>query len=139
MAVPSHGFRAVLAELAPALEAGAAIVSLAKGIEAGSNLRMSEIVAQVLPGHPAGVLSGPNLAREVAEGQPAATVVALPDEQTAQMVQRHLHCGTFRVYTGTDVVGCEIAGSTKNDPRSARLQKRKPLKIGNSRMPRKTN
>lgn len=114
MAVPSHGFRAVLSDLVPSLSAGAAIVSLTKGIEMGSNLRMSEIVAELAPGHPIGVLSGPNLAREVAEGQPAATVVALSDEELARRVQGHLHCGHFRVYTGTDVVGCEISGSAKN-------------------------
>lgn len=114
MAVPSHGFRAVLEELAPDLAAGTPVVSLAKGIEAGTNLRMSEVVAEVLPGHPAGALSGPNLAREVAEGYPAASLVVLPDELLARRVQGHLHSSTFRVYTGTDVVGCEIAGATKN-------------------------
>jgi glycerol-3-phosphate dehydrogenase (NAD(P)+) len=114
VAVPSHGFRGVLEEMAGSLAAGAAVISLSKGIEVGTNLRMSEVVGEVLPGHPAGVLSGPNLAREVAEGQPAATVVALADEALAQLVQAHLHCGTFRVYTGTDVVGCEIAGASKN-------------------------
>jgi glycerol-3-phosphate dehydrogenase (NAD(P)+) len=114
VAVPSHGFRGVLEAMAPDLPGGAAIVSLAKGIEAGSNLRMSEVIAQVLPGHPAGVLSGPNLAHEVAAGQPAATVVALADESLARQVQELLHCSTFRVYTGTDVVGCEIAGASKN-------------------------
>ena len=114
MAVPSHGFRAVLEAMAAAVPPGAAVVSLAKGIEGGTDLRMSEIVAQVLPGHPAGALSGPNLAREVAEGQPAASLVVLPDEPLARVVQECLHSGTFRVYTGTDVVGCEIAGATKN-------------------------
>ncbi|HUA94713.1 MAG TPA: NAD(P)H-dependent glycerol-3-phosphate dehydrogenase [Acidimicrobiales bacterium] len=114
VAVPSHGFRAVLESMAPHLPRGAAVISLAKGIEGGTNLRMSEIVAQVLPTHPAGALSGPNLAREVAEGQPAATVVVAPDEDVARTVQEHLHCGTFRVYTGTDVVGCEVAGAAKN-------------------------
>ena len=91
-----------------------AIISLAKGIETGSNLRMSEVVGEVLPGIPAGVLTGPNLAREVAEGQPAASVVALPDEALARRVQDLVHTRTFRVYMGTDVVGCEIAGATKN-------------------------
>ncbi|MHB1583836.1 MAG: NAD(P)H-dependent glycerol-3-phosphate dehydrogenase [Acidimicrobiales bacterium] len=114
MAVPSHGFRAVLGELAPHLAAGAVVVSLAKGIEHATTKRMSEVVAEVAPGHPAGVLSGPNLAGEVAEGQPAATVVALADEEHARTVQERLHCETFRVYWGTDVVGCEIAGATKN-------------------------
>lgn len=114
VAVPSHGVRAVLQDMAPLLPAGAVVVSLAKGIEAGTNLRMSEIVAEVLPGHPVAVLTGPNLSREVAAGHPAATVVACEDESIARCVQDLLHCGTFRVYTGTDVVGCEIAGASKN-------------------------
>jgi glycerol-3-phosphate dehydrogenase (NAD(P)+) len=114
MAVPSHGFRDVLTRLVPDLAAGVPVVSLAKGIETATNRRMSEVVAEVAPGHPAGVLTGPNLAREVAEGQPAASVVALPDEDLARLVQERLHCATFRVYTGTDVVGCEIAGASKN-------------------------
>jgi glycerol-3-phosphate dehydrogenase (NAD(P)+) len=114
MAVPSHGFRGVLGQLVPSLGGGVPVVSLAKGIESGSNLRMSEIVAQLAPANPAGVLTGPNLAREVAEGQPAATVVAFDDVAEAERIQELLHTGTFRVYTGTDVVGCEIAGATKN-------------------------
>src|SRR5271156_3597092 len=75
MAVPSHGFRQVLMRLAPTLTTGVAVVSLAKGIEEETHLRMSEIIADVLPGSHAGVLTGPNLAREVAQGQPAASVV----------------------------------------------------------------
>ncbi len=108
------GFAAVLEDLQPFAAGVEAIVSLSKGIENGTNLRMSEVVAQVLPETPAGVLTGPNLAREVAEGQPAASVVALPDETLARQVQDLLHTRTFRVYMGTDVVGCEIAGATKN-------------------------
>lgn len=114
VAVPSHGFREVLGGLAGAVQRGVPIVSLAKGIEASTHLRMSQVIAEVLPDHPAGALSGPNLAEEVAAGQPAATVVALPERGMAERVQALLHCGTFRVYTGTDVVGCEIAGATKN-------------------------
>lgn len=114
MAVPSHGFRNVLEQMAPDLPDGAAVISLTKGIETGTNLRMSQVIGEVLPGHPAGALSGPNLAREVAEGYPAASLVALPEESMARRVQDRLHCSTFRVYTGTDVVGCEIAGAAKN-------------------------
>jgi len=114
MAVPSHGFRAVLSEAAPAVRGVEAVVSLAKGIETGTNLRMSQVVAEVLPGVPAGVLTGPNLAREVALGHPAACVVALPDEALARRVQELVHSRTFRAYRGTDVVGCEVAGATKN-------------------------
>lgn len=114
VAVPSHGFRSVLEEMAEWLPLDAAVVSLAKGIEAGTNLRMSEVIADVLPGRHAGVLCGPNLAHEVAAGHPAATVVAFADETLATRVQARLHCGTFRVYTATDVIGCEVAGASKN-------------------------
>ncbi len=114
MAVPSHGFRDVLDDLAPHLVPGAAVVSLAKGIEAAPTCGCPRWWPKWLPGSPAGVLTGPNLAREVAEGQPAASVVALDDEALATEVQQLLHTGSFRVYTGTDVVGCEIAGATKN-------------------------
>jgi glycerol-3-phosphate dehydrogenase (NAD(P)+) len=114
VAVPSHGFRAVLEALAPHLSADVAIVSLTKGIESQTNLRMSEIVHQVLPSNPAGVLTGPNLAREIAEGQPAASVVALDDPSLAELAQDALHGATYRVYTSNDVVGCEVAGAVKN-------------------------
>jgi glycerol-3-phosphate dehydrogenase (NAD(P)+) len=114
MAVPSHGFRGVLSDMAAHADGVDAIVSLAKGIEIGTNLRMSQVVAEVLPGVPAGVLTGPNLAKEVAQGHPAACVVALPDEDLARRVQGLVHTRTFRTYMGTDVVGCEIAGATKN-------------------------
>ena len=114
MAVPSHGFRAVLSELAESIPAGAPVVSLAKGLEQGSHLRMTEVIAEVAPGHLAGVLTGPNLAREIAAGQPAATVVAMRDEEMARAVQEVLRTQTFRVYTNPDVVGCEMAGATKN-------------------------
>lgn len=114
VAVPSHGFRVILEAMAPALADGAAVVSLAKGIEAGTNLRMSEIAGEVLPDHATGVLTGPSLAHEVASGHPAATLVSFRDASLARRVQELLHCANLRVYTGTDVVGCEIAGATKN-------------------------
>ncbi|MGH8980899.1 MAG: NAD(P)H-dependent glycerol-3-phosphate dehydrogenase [Acidimicrobiales bacterium] len=114
VAVPSHGFRSVLEQMAGSLPADAVVVSLTKGIEAGTNLRMSEVIADVLPGAHAGVLCGPNLAHEVAAGHPTATVVALADEAFAKRIQERLHSPTFRVYTATDVVGCEIAGASKN-------------------------
>jgi glycerol-3-phosphate dehydrogenase (NAD(P)+) len=75
---------------------------------------MTEVVAQVLPGHPAGVLTGPNLAHEVVAGQPAATVVAMTDDAVAGEIQELLRTDTFRVYTNPDLVGCETAGATKN-------------------------
>ena len=90
------------------------MLSLAKGLEQGTHLRMTEVIAQVVPGHLAGVLTGPNLAREIAAGQPAATVVAMTDESMARQIQEVLRTPTFRVYTNPDVVGCEMAGATKN-------------------------
>ena len=114
MAVPSHGFRSVLDQAVPFAGNVRAVVSLAKGIETGTNLRMSQVVAEILPGIAAGVLTGPNLAREVAQGHPAACVVALADDDLASRVQGLVHSATFRAYRNTDVVGCEIAGATKN-------------------------
>ncbi len=114
MAVPSHGFRAVLGELAPFLGRDTPVLSLAKGLERGTHLRMTEVVAEVVPGRCTGVLTGPNLAREIVAGQPTATVVAMTDEAAARMVQELLRTETFRVYTNPDVVGCETAGATKN-------------------------
>jgi glycerol-3-phosphate dehydrogenase (NAD(P)+) len=114
MAVPSHGFRAVLTDMASHVGPTVPLLSLAKGLEQGTHLRMTEVMAQVLPGHAAGVLTGPNLAREVVAGQPAATVVAMTDESIAMDVQELLRTDTFRVYTNPDVVGCETAGATKN-------------------------
>jgi glycerol-3-phosphate dehydrogenase (NAD(P)+) len=114
MAVPSHGFRAVLQDMVPLAGGLEAIVSLSKGIEIGTNLRMSQVIGETLPDVPAGVLTGPNLASEVAQGHPAASVVALVEENLARRVQSLVHTKTFRVYMGTDVIGCEIAGASKN-------------------------
>jgi glycerol-3-phosphate dehydrogenase (NAD(P)+) len=114
MAVPSHGFRDVLAALAPHLRPWIPILSLTKGLEQQSLMRMTEIVADVLPGHPAGVLSGPNLAIEVLRGYAAAAVIAIPDIQVASRLQELLHTRLFRVYTSTDVTGVELGGALKN-------------------------
>ena len=83
MGIPSHGFRSTLRDLAPFLGAGVPVVSLSKGLEPETRLRMTEVVAQELPGNPAGVLTGPNLAKEVLAGQSAAAVLAMPDEREA--------------------------------------------------------
>ncbi len=114
MAVPSHGFRAVLAEAVPLIRPGAPVVSLSKGVEQGSLKRMTEVVAELLPGHPAGVLTGPNLAKEIMAGRPAASVIAMTDEAVADDLQLVFTTPSFRVYTNPDVIGCEVAGALKN-------------------------
>jgi glycerol-3-phosphate dehydrogenase (NAD(P)+) len=114
MAVPSHGFRQVLTDARPHLAAGAPVISLAKGLEQGTLLRMTEVVSEVVPDHPTGVLTGPNLAKEVLAGHPSASVVALADETVCTELQSLFRADTFRVYTNLDVVGCEIAGALKN-------------------------
>ncbi|HEX9467709.1 MAG TPA: NAD(P)H-dependent glycerol-3-phosphate dehydrogenase [Acidimicrobiia bacterium] len=117
MAVPSHGYRSVLINAAGSIAADIPIVSLAKGIERGTLARMTEVTLDVLSGHPAdrvAVLTGPNLAREVAEGEPAASVIACIDSNVALMLQQLFMSRSFSVYTNPDVVGCEIAGALKN-------------------------
>jgi glycerol-3-phosphate dehydrogenase (NAD(P)+) len=114
MAVPSHGFRAVAAQAAPFLRPWVPIVSLSKGIEGDTLLRMTEVASEEMPGRPVGVMTGPNLAREIMAGQPAASVVAIADATIASELQRVLTQPTLRVYTNPDVVGCEVAGVVKN-------------------------
>jgi glycerol-3-phosphate dehydrogenase (NAD(P)+) len=114
MAVPSHGYRAVLEAAAPHVRPWVPVVSLAKGLEPGSLKRMSEVVNEVLPGHPVAVLTGPNLAKEIMAGQPAASVVAIDDDVIATELQRVFASIRLRVYTNPDLVGCEIAGVVKN-------------------------
>ncbi|MBX7432678.1 NAD(P)H-dependent glycerol-3-phosphate dehydrogenase [Mycobacterium sp. Y57] len=114
MGVPSHGFRAVLTELATQLRPWVPVVSLVKGLEQGTNYRMSEIVDEVLPGHPAGILAGPNIAREVAEGYAAAAVLAMPDQHLAANLAQLFRTKRFRTYNTDDVVGVEMAGALKN-------------------------
>jgi glycerol-3-phosphate dehydrogenase (NAD(P)+) len=114
MGVPSHGFRGVLEELSKELRPWVPVVSLVKGLEQGTNMRMSEIVDEVLPGHPAGILAGPNIAREVADGYAAAAVLAMPDQHLAANLGKLFRTKRFRTYTTDDVVGVEIAGALKN-------------------------
>jgi glycerol-3-phosphate dehydrogenase (NAD(P)+) len=114
MAVPSHGFRTVLEQAAEHVRPWIPVVSLTKGLEQGTRLRMTQLVDEVMPGHPVGVLSGPNVAKEVIDGLAAAAVLAMPDEQVAQALQEMFRTRLFRVYTSTDVVGAEIAGALKN-------------------------
>ncbi len=114
VAVPTQGFRPVLEALATVLDAGVPVVSLVKGLERHTRRRMSEVVAEVLPGHPTGALTGPNLAREIAAGLPAAAVLAMGDEGVAARLQQAFGTEAFRVYTNGDVIGCEISGALKN-------------------------
>jgi glycerol-3-phosphate dehydrogenase (NAD(P)+) len=114
MAVPSQGFRTTLLEAAPHIRPWVPIVSLSKGLEPHSLLRMSQVANEVMPGHPVAVLTGPNLASEIAVGQPAASVIAIDDAVIATALQQLFSSAMFRVYTNPDVVGCEIAGVVKN-------------------------
>lgn len=114
MAVPSHGFREVARVVSEYLRPWVPVVSLAKGLERDSLKRMTEVAGEEMPGHPVGLMTGPNLAREIMSGQPAASVVAIPDATVAAELQRILTQPSLRVYTNPDVVGCEVAGIVKN-------------------------
>jgi len=114
MGVPSHGFRSALNDLAPFLRPWTPVVSLVKGLEQVTHRRMTEIIDEVLPGHPAGVLAGPNIAREVVAGYAAAAVIAMPDQHLAAQLGELFRTKLFRIYSTTDVVGVEIAGALKN-------------------------
>ena len=114
MAVPSPYFRTVLEQAAAFVERGARVVSVAKGFEPSSLLRMTEVIAEILPDNARAALSGPNLAREVMEGYAAGAVVACHDARIAKMLQDVFNRGLYRVYTTHDVVGVEAAGALKN-------------------------
>ena len=120
MAVPSHGFRAVLAAAAPYLGRATPVLSVTKGVEQATLKRMTEVVAEVAPGRPRAVLTGPNLAEEVGLSHPTASVVAACEDDGADgsdlaaELQRLFSTESFRVYTNPDLCGCELAGSVKN-------------------------
>ncbi|MFD4429760.1 NAD(P)H-dependent glycerol-3-phosphate dehydrogenase [Nocardia sp. NPDC058497] len=116
LAVPSQSLRANLDRWKGDIDPDATLLSLAKGIETGTLLRMSQVIAEVTGAEPGriAVLSGPNLAGEIAQRQPAATVIACTDTERAGVAQRACATGYFRPYTNTDVIGCEIGGACKN-------------------------
>jgi glycerol-3-phosphate dehydrogenase (NAD(P)+) len=117
IAVPSHGFRSVFADLAPAIPATTPILSLTKGIEQETLATMTRVIAEEAPGHDpslVGVMTGPNLSVEIAAGHPTAAVVAMRDHEAAQEIQELFMSPGFRVYTNEDVVGCELGGAIKN-------------------------
>jgi glycerol-3-phosphate dehydrogenase (NAD(P)+) len=116
LAVPSQTLRANLPGWAPLLPPTASLLSLMKGVELGTTKRMSEVICEVTGATPDRVaaLSGPNLAREIAEEQPAATVIACTDTARAEALQAACHTPYFRPYTNADLVGCELGGAVKN-------------------------
>ncbi|MGE4424853.1 MAG: NAD(P)H-dependent glycerol-3-phosphate dehydrogenase [Solirubrobacteraceae bacterium] len=114
MGVPSHAFRTTLPEVARHIRPGVPVASLAKGLEPGTHLRPTEIIAEELPGHPVAAMSGPNLAREVLDGLAAAVVVATRDEEVARTLQPIFSTDRFRVYRNDDIVGSELGGALKN-------------------------
>jgi glycerol-3-phosphate dehydrogenase (NAD(P)+) len=112
--VPSTGFRDAVDAARQWIRPWIPVVSLTKGIESDSLLRMTQVIEELLPGHPAAALSGPNLAREIMAGQAAASVVATEDPGVAAALQAVLQHRLFRVYRNHDVIGCEIGGALKN-------------------------
>ncbi|MEV5175207.1 NAD(P)H-dependent glycerol-3-phosphate dehydrogenase [Streptomyces flaveolus] len=116
LSIPSQTLRANLAEWAPLLAPDTVLVSLMKGVELGSTMRMTEVIEDVakVGADRIAVVTGPNLAREIAARMPALAVVACTDERVAQRLQVACHTPYFRPYTNTDVVGCELAGAVKN-------------------------
>src|SRR5580692_3686819 len=109
--VPTRGFRAILTDARSYLRPWIPVVSLSKGLEQESLLRMTQLIREVLPGHPAAALTGPNLAKEIMSGQAAASVIATEDLAVARALQNVLQRGIFRVYTNHDVIGCELGGA----------------------------
>ena len=117
MAVPSHGFRNVLRDVAAIAGRGPIYMSLTKGLEVDTRMRMSEVIAEEVDGltdDKISVLTGPNLAKEVMRGYPAASTIACRDEASGERLQELVHTPAFRTYRNPDVVGSEIGGALKN-------------------------
>ena len=112
--VPTSGFRHVVEEASKCMRPWIPVVSLSKGLERGSHLRMTEVIRQVAPGHPVAALTGPNIAHEIMSGKAAAAVIATEDLEVAGAIQKVFTRGVFRVYVNDDVVGCEMGGALKN-------------------------
>ena len=112
--VPSQAFRETLVAAAPHVRKWVPVVSLTKGLEIDSGKRMTQVIHDELPGHPVGVLTGPNLAKEILAGNAAASVIAMHDAIVAESLQDVFHNELFRVYTNDDLVGCELGGCLKN-------------------------
>lgn len=114
MGVPTGAFRETARRAAAHLRPWVPVVSLAKGFEQGSHLRMTEILIEELPSRPVGVLTGPNLAKEILAGNPAGAVIALSELHIAERLQSIFTTINFRVFTHHDVIGCELGGALKN-------------------------
>ena len=112
--VPTSGFRSVLQDASRCIRPWVPVVSLSKGLEHGSHLRMTEVIKQVVPGHPVAALTGPNIATEIMSGKAAAAVIATEDLEVARAIQKVVTRGVFRVYLNDDVIGCEMGGALKN-------------------------
>lgn len=113
VAIPSHSFRVILQQIKPFITAQA-VISLTKGIEPNSFCFMSEMIKQELPQVPYGVVSGPNLAKEIVAGMPTGTVVASDSDLVRHAVQTSLHSAVFRVFASDDIYGVELGGALKN-------------------------
>lgn len=114
VALPSHAIRGVLEQAAPDIRAWIPVLSLAKGLESTSRLRPTQVISEVFPGHPVGVLAGPNIAGEVLDGYAGAAAVATEDAHVATALQGLFLTKVFRVYRNTDVLGSELGGILKN-------------------------
>lgn len=112
--VPSQFMRDVLAEVAPNIRPWVPVLSLVKGLEVETRKRGTQVIAEELPGHPVGLMAGPNLAREVLDGFAAAAVIATPDDSVAQALQPLFRTTNFRVYRNLDLLGSELGGVLKN-------------------------
>ena len=114
LGIPSQSMRKVLEEAKPHIRPWVPIINLAKGLEISTKMRMTEIIEELLPGHPTGVLTVANLAKEIHFGKAAAAVIAMVDDRIAKRLQPIFSSGLFRVYTNNDVIGCELGGALKN-------------------------
>lgn len=112
--VPTSGVRSTMELCAPWVHPWIPIISLSKGLEQDTLLRMTQVISSVMPGHPVAALTGPNIAREILAGQAAASVIATEDLSVARAIQKVLSRGLFRIYTNHDVIGCELGGALKN-------------------------
>ena len=114
MAVPAKAMRASMTQLVGVVRPWVPIISLAKGFEQETGLRMTQVIEEIAPNHPVGVLTGPNLAREIIQGYAAASVLAMVDDGMMRNLKPLFETARFRIYTNTDVIGCELGGALKN-------------------------